>query len=67
MPEQRGLQQCRVKPSSAGSISRGFTNCLFLQCKASSRDLLEEKPKSQLFPVDVGPWLQMTGAKGNTL
>ena len=43
------------KYSSAGSkISRGFTSCLSMLCGASSRNLLEEKSKTPLFPVDGG-------------
>ena len=48
------------------------TKCLCPQCRASSRDLLEEKSRSRdlleeksrssLFLVGWGPWLQMTGA-----
>ena len=37
------------EPRSAGSISRDFTICLSLQCKASSRDLLN-KSQSPAIP-----------------
>ena len=49
-----GLQQGRVKYNSAGSNSRGFTDYLSQQCRAFSRDLLEEKSRSQLFPNGGG-------------
>ena len=45
-----------------GENSSGFTNEQSLQDGAFSRDLLDRKSKSPLFPGAVGPWLQITSA-----
>ena len=42
--------------------SSDFTNKQSPQGGAFSRDLLDQKSKSLLFPGPGGPWLQMTGA-----
>ena len=43
-----------------GGNSRGFTNEQSPQGGAFSRDLLDQKSKSLLFPGPGGLWLQMT-------
>ena len=45
-----------------GENSSGFTNEQSPQGGAFSRDLLDQKSKSPLFPGPGVSWLQMTGA-----
>ena len=52
--------QCNVN----NRLQVGFTKCLSRECWAFSRDLLDKKSKSLLFPGAGGPWLQMTSALG---
>ena len=49
-----------MKIAGCGENSSGFTNKQSPQGVVFSRDLLDQKSKSPLFPGAGGPWLQMT-------
>ena len=57
---KKGREMKRLQ--AAGEKSSGFTNEQSPQGGDFSRDLLDQKSKSPLFPGPGGPWLQMTSA-----
>ena len=57
------IQHCKTY-RLCKEISRGFTKWVFLQCRAISSGLLDEKSKSLLFSGSGCVWLQMSRLVG---